>query len=57
MAKIKKKKDNFWVFIPARSGSKTIKHKNIIKLKEPLLAYSIIVGKKLRAGKVVVSSL
>ena len=57
MAKIKKKKDNFWVFIPARSGSKTIKHKNIIKLKgKPLLAYSIIVGKKLRAGKVVVSS-
>ena len=57
MLQIKQKKDDFWVFIPARSGSKTIKNKNIIKLNgKPLLAHSVIIGKKLKLGKVVVSS-
>ena len=52
-----KKIDNFWVFIPARSGSKTIKNKNIINFKgKPLMAHSIIMGKKLKPGKIVVSS-
>ena len=52
-----KKRDNFWVFIPARSGSKTIKNKNIMKIKgKPLIAYSIIIGKKLKTSKIVVSS-
>ena len=57
MTKISNKTDNFWVIIPARSGSKKIKNKNIIKFKgKPLLAHSIISGKKLKLGKVVVSS-
>ncbi len=57
MTKIKRKNDQFWVFIPARSGSKTIKNKNIIKfIDKPLIAHSIISGKKLNIGKVVVSS-
>ena len=57
MTKISNKTDNFWVIIPARSGSKTIKNKNIIKFKgKPLLAHSIIAGKKLKLGKVIVSS-
>lgn len=51
------KKELFWVFIPARSKSKSIKNKNIIKFKgKPLIAHSIILGKKLKLGKVVVSS-
>jgi CMP-N-acetylneuraminic acid synthetase len=42
-----KLKDEFWAFIPARSGSKKIKNKNIKKLNNiPLLAYSIIAAKK-----------
>ena len=57
MVKINNKSDIFWVFIPARAGSKTIKDKNIIKFKgKPLLAHSIISGKKLKLGRVVVSS-
>lgn len=35
-------KNCFWAFIPARSGSKTIKHKNLLKLNGiPLVAHSI----------------
>lgn len=35
-------KNCFWAFIPARSGSKSIKNKNLLKLKgTPLIAYSI----------------
>jgi len=42
-----KLKNEFWAFIPARSGSKKIKHKNIKKLNNiPLLAYSIVAAKK-----------
>ena len=53
-----KKNSTFWVFIPARSESKSIKHKNIKILKnKPLLAFSIISAKKLKiSNKIVVSS-
>tara|TARA_B100000242_G_C43054510_1_gene493158 strand:+ start:5441 stop:6154 length:714 start_codon:yes stop_codon:yes gene_type:complete len=35
-------KNHFWAFIPARSGSKTIRNKNLLKInKLPLIAYSI----------------
>lgn len=57
MSRILKNKDEFWVFIPARSGSKTIINKNIIEFKgKPLISHSIISGKKLKLGKVIVSS-
>lgn len=57
MVKIDKKVDIFWVFIPARAGSKSIKNKNLVEFKgKPLLAHSVISGKKLKLGKVVVSS-
>ena len=40
-------KNEFWVLIPARSGSKSIKNKNIKKLcGKPLIAYSILAAKK-----------
>ena len=39
-------KNEFWVFITARSGSKTIKNKNIKLLNGlPLVAYSLITRK------------
>ena len=42
-----KLKNEFWAFIPARSGSKAILNKNIKKLnKLPLIAYSILAAKK-----------
>ena len=45
MGKIKKK---IWVFIPARSGSKGLKNKNIIKLKKhPLIGHTILFAKKI----------
>jgi hypothetical protein len=39
-------KNEFWAFIPARSGSKSIKNKNITFLgKKPLIAYSLLAAK------------
>ena len=35
--------NEFWAFIPARSGSKSLKNKNIkLFMKKPLLAHSIL---------------
>lgn len=49
--------NEFWAFIPARSGSKSIKHKNIKKLNNlPLIAYSLKVAKKIKIIKKVVFS-
>ena len=50
--------NEIWAFIPARSGSKSIKDKNIIILKKkPLLAHSLIVAKNCkRIDKVIFSS-
>ena len=43
-----KNKNNFIVIIPARSGSKEVKNKNIIKINgHPLIAYSVEAAKKL----------
>ena len=50
--KLKKKpkmrsKNEVWAMIPARSGSKVIKNKNLINLRgKPLIAHSIIVANK-----------
>lgn len=51
-------KKNFWAIIPARSGSQSVKHKNVIKVNgRPLIAYTILVAKKiLKVDKVLVSS-
>tara|TARA_S200000501_G_scaffold376578_1_gene431948 strand:- start:8620 stop:9348 length:729 start_codon:yes stop_codon:yes gene_type:complete len=38
-----------WAFVPARSGSKSLKNKNIkLFMKKPLIAHSILVAKKIK---------
>ena len=40
-------KNEIWCFIPARSGSKTIKHKNLYKIRgKELIKYSVGFAKK-----------
>lgn len=53
-----KKTNFFWAIIPARSGSKSIKDKNIVKINNhPLIAYSILEAKKVKKiKKILVSS-
>ena len=50
--------NEIWAFIPARSGSKSFKDKNIrLFLKKPLIAHSILVAKKIKSiDKIVFSS-
>ena len=44
--------------IPARSGSKAIKNKNIIIFnKKPLIAHSILTAKKCRINKIILSTI
>ena len=50
-------KNEFWVIIPARSGSKSILHKNLKKINNlPLVAYSILAAKKNKNFKKIVFS-
>lgn len=50
-------KKNIYIIIPARSGSKSIKNKNIICLnKKPLLAHTIITAKKTKIRDIIVST-
>ena len=45
-------KNEIWVFIPARSGSKSIKNKNIKKINgKPLIYYTLLIAKKLKRVK------
>lgn len=55
---MKKKNFSICAIIPARSGSKTVKNKNILKINgSPMLAYSIVAAKKSKlVDKVVFSS-
>lgn len=49
--------DEFWAVIPARSGSKSLKNKNIKKfLKLPLIAHSILSAKKNKLIKKIIFS-
>ena len=49
--------NEFWAVIPARSGSKSIKHKNLVKIDgKPLIAYSIIAANKNKDFKKVIFS-
>jgi len=52
------KKNDFFVVVPARSGSKSVKNKNIKKiLNHPLIGYAIGIGKKIKyVEKVIFSS-
>ena len=51
------KTGSYWSFIPARSGSKSIKNKNIKYIdKMPLIAYTILTAKKLKCEKIIFSS-
>tara|TARA_B100001093_G_C26856751_1_gene1027813 strand:- start:5663 stop:6397 length:735 start_codon:yes stop_codon:yes gene_type:complete len=57
MNKKMKFKNEFWAFIPARSGSKGLKNKNIKKLnRHPMIAYSIRFALKVKNIKKVVFS-
>ena len=50
-------KNEFWAVIPARSGSKSLKHKNIkLFLNLPLIAHSIISAKKNKYIKKIIFS-
>lgn len=50
-------KNEIWVFIPARSGSKSIKNKNIKKINgKPLIYYTLLIAKKLKRVKKIVFS-
>jgi CMP-N-acetylneuraminic acid synthetase len=49
--------DEIWAVIPARSGSKSIKNKNIKKLSgKPLLAYSVLIAKRSKLIKKIIFS-
>ena len=50
-------KNEFWAFVPARKGSKSIKNKNILKIDGiPLIGYSLISAKKCKLIKKTVFS-
>lgn len=50
-------KNEFWAFVPARKGSKSIKNKNILKINGiPLIGYSLMSAKKCKLIKKTVFS-